>query len=124
MKFLIDPIMQFSRWSCTAVTICLFLLSCAKIDLDTVETKCMRNKIKAFSRAKSTCDSGAGVSKYIFQNQVVYTFYQGNCGADFLSEVFNVDCELIGGVGGFGGVKIVNGEDFGNAMFVETIWSN
>lgn len=100
------------------------LLACTKLDLESIESDCMKHKIKDFRRARATCDAGASIEKYSFQDQIVYTFFRGNCGADFVSEVFNLDCQLIGGLGGISGNKIVNGEDFSNAILLDKIWSN
>ena len=85
---------------------------------------CIESKIKDFKKAGSTCDNGASVEQYTFQSQVVYTFFQGDCGADFTTIVLTENCVELGALGGITGNKIINGEDFANAVLVGRLWSN
>ncbi len=70
------------------------------------------------------CHSGATVNQYTFQGHLVYTLNPGMCGADMSSEVIDENCKTIGYLGGVTGNTEINGEEFGNAVFVKTVWAN
>ena len=100
-------------------------LSCTKVDLKRDVPECIEEKIREFAKTDSTCESGAEVSEYEFQEAIVYTFYGGSCGADRGTVVCDDQCNSIGGLGGFGNTMEVNGEDFAsNAVFIGLVWSN
>ena len=104
------------------VTLCL---SCTKVDILRDVPDCIESKVKEFARGSSTCDSGAEVSEYEFQNKVVFTFSPGNCGADMGSEVYDAECKAIGFLGGFDNILEVRGEVFAaNAIFLGKVWEN
>jgi len=94
--------------------------SCEKKQLDTPE--CIKSLISTYSFCEN---DGGSVSQYSFQNQIVYVFDPGSCGADMASSVFNENCQSIGTLGGIAGNNIVNNEIFfGHAKLIKTIWSN
>ena len=95
------------------------LLSCNK---DKKETpKCIWNKISDFDESFDWEE--AKVDKYTFQGKTVYVFDPGVCSqADMASEVLNQECESICYLGGQSGNQTINGENFSNAHFEETIW--
>ncbi|MEC3879690.1 DUF6970 domain-containing protein [Parapedobacter sp. 10938] len=97
------------------------MLSCSKRDVGAL-TACMREEIAAFSTSDRICDH-AVVTEYVFQNQYVYVFNSACC-CDWVSEVKDAECKVIGGLGGFAGNNKVNGEDFGHAKFIREVWRN
>lgn len=98
----------------------LFTSGCYKITVTYSNPECMEQKITEFSK-RSLC-SNATIKLYRFQNDAVYVFDPGNCGADLLSEVTNNRCQSIGFLGGIAGNTKVNGEEFSNAVYIKTIW--
>lgn len=84
---------------------------------------CVTDEIKEF-RKSSPCESGRDVSSYNFQEQIVFVFSPGNCGADLSAAVYDSQCNVLGYLGGFIGNTIINEEDFSKAEFIETIWSD
>lgn len=94
--------------------------SCYKITVTYGTPECMEQKISEFTK-KSLC-SNATVKLYRFQNDAVYVFSPGDCGADFQSEVTNNRCQTIGALGGIAGNTKINGEEFSNAVYIKTIW--
>jgi uncharacterized protein DUF6970 len=57
----------------------------------------------------------------MFQNETVFVFTLGTCGADLQSEVIDSTCKTLGVIGGIDGIMEINGESFSNAVFVKTI---
>jgi hypothetical protein len=104
------------------ITIFIFIAitGCNKLDIAKGTPKCIEKKIRDFD--KTSCDNGANVKEYTFQNKTVYVFNPGTCGADMTSEVTDSDCNSMGFLGGIAGNTIINGEDFSNASFVKIIW--
>lgn len=99
----------------------LFLsFSCSKNNRET--PACILNQITTFDTTYD-CDK-AKVDRYTFQGKDVYVFDPGVCAyADMASEVLNENCESIGFLGGLIGNTQINGEDFSNAHYEETIWT-
>ncbi|MBK8506819.1 MAG: hypothetical protein IPL46_34370 [Saprospiraceae bacterium] len=100
------------------------LFSCTKVEILRDVPDCIESKIKEYAKTDSTCDTGAEVSEYEFQNKTVFTFFSGSCGADRGSVVYDDRCNFIGGLGGIGNIQEVNGENFANARFIAKIWGN
>jgi hypothetical protein len=96
--------------------------SCNKPEVAEGTPKCVENKIVEFENI--ACAEAAIVKEYTFQEETVYTFDPGLCGADMTTEVVDCDCNNLGYLGGLIGNVQINGEDFSNADFVKTIWSN
>lgn len=95
--------------------------SCSKVDVLRDVPTCIESKIKDFTK----CDEGAEVSEYTFQTETLFTFYQGSCGADQGTEVYNPECEFVGYLGGIANLKEINGEDFySNATLEGKVWGN
>jgi hypothetical protein len=107
------------RASVFILAFCLFIFSACKKD----RNRCVDSKIDDFKKT-APCSSGAKVDEYKFQGNTAYVFEPGNCGADMTSEVLNDKCETIGFLGGISGNTKINGEDFSNAKFQKTLWSN
>ena len=87
---------------------------------------CIGEKAQQFAKG-SSCKTGprttgASVKEYTFQNQLVYVFNPGNCGADEAAAVLDEHCRSVGFLGGFGGNTQINGESFNKAEFKRTIW--
>jgi hypothetical protein len=95
------------------------LFGCKKDNTDPEIPFCIETKINEFSL--ETCDNGANVKEYLFQNKTVYVFDPGTCGADLTSEVIDAECTTLGFLGGFAGNIVINGEIFDNAVFVKTL---
>lgn len=95
------------------------LLGCKKDNADSEIPFCIETKINEFSL--ETCDNGANVKEYLFQNKTVYVFDPGTCGADLTFEVIDAECTTLGFLGGFAGNIVINGEVFDNAVFIKTI---
>ena len=103
----------------------LLSFSCTKVDLMRDVPECIEVKIREFAKSESICDSGSEVNEYRFQGDVVYTFFTGDCGADRGSLVYDDQCNVRGGLGGFGNITELNGLDFAsNAVFIGKVWGN
>lgn len=83
---------------------------------------CIQSKIPLFSSQAS--DSGATVKEYSFQNQHVYVFDFGPCGADMALPVLNASCDTLSYLGGFIGNTVINNEEFSQGVYLSTIWQN
>lgn len=88
---------------------------------DPLMSSCLSEKIESFSKEQN-CESNISIKSYEFQGEFVIVFDPGNCGADMAAEVFDFDCERLGLLGGISGNMEINGEDFSNAVFKETVW--
>jgi hypothetical protein len=113
----------FKRFCVLSIIAVLALTGCEKIEIEKDVPGCVQDKIKAFSKKELTCNTGAKVSEYTFQNQTVYLFDPGVCRTDQSSEVIDSDCNSLGTVGGWSGGQI-NGEEFSKAVFVRKVWGN
>ncbi len=82
---------------------------------------CIHDEINLFKNNLS-CEQGSAVGEYRFQEQLVYVFTEGNCGADFAAEVKDSECNSLGFLSGISGNTIINNEDFSNATFLQIIW--
>ena len=103
----------------------LLITSCQKIDTNEDASNCIDKKIVEFKNNSSLCESGKSVYRYRFQGKFVYVFNPGDCGADMMSDVYDVDCNRICGLGGIAGIMTCNGEKFWDNATDETlIWKN
>ncbi len=102
--------------------ISLALISCNKEEIYNVIPRCINDLITEFKKSASCDDSK--VEQYLFQNQVVFVFKPGSCGADMQSEVFDMNCTILGSLGGITGNTEINKEDFANAVFIKTVYPN
>jgi hypothetical protein len=103
-------------------TLTLLTGSCDKIE-DCPE--CIRNKVKEFAKNRICNDGSAGVAEYLFQNQYVYVFSDGTCGADLGAAVYSQNCEYLGYLGGITGNLNINGVRFHEvAIFQKKIWQD
>ena len=93
---------------------------CHKSDNDKGTPGCVVEKIIDFSKS-STCND-IRVDEYIFQENTVYAFEPGTCGADMTTGIINSECKILGHLGGISGNTKINGENFSNATFIKTIW--
>lgn len=94
---------------------------CGKQKVEKGTPDCVKSKIKTFEQ-ESSCDKGVNVKEYRFQDETVYVFDPGSCGADMTSEVIDENCKTLGYLGGFAGNTKINGEEFSNAVFVSLTW--
>ena len=106
----------------------LFLIitwGCDKLDLKEDVPGCIEDKIKEFKDDPLTCNSGASVYRFNFQGKIVYVFGPGNCTPDNVAPVYDEECKLLCGLGGFIGNLECNGERFDvNATNKTLIWEN
>jgi len=104
----------------TLAFIAMFSISCEKIDKACPD--CIRDKIKEFAKSP-ICQNEASVALYVFQDQNVYVFSEGSCGADLGASVYSENCEKLGYLGGITGNLMINGVKFHeNAVFQKEIW--
>ena len=82
---------------------------------------CIDQRIATFEM-ETLCPNGSMVLQYLFQGGTVYVFQEGNCGADMQDEVTDNSCKTLGYLGGIVGNTQINGEDFSNAQFMDTLW--
>jgi hypothetical protein len=98
----------------------LQLGSCEKIE-DCPD--CIQDKVKEFAKNRICKDGSAGVAEYLFQDQYVYVFSDGTCGADMGAAVYSQNCEYLGYLGGIAGNLNINGVRFHEiAVFQKKIW--
>ena len=98
----------------------LFSISCEKIE-DCPD--CVKNKVKEFAKKNICTDGTASVGEYIFQDQYVYVFSDGTCGADMGAAVYTNECVYLGFLGGLAGNLTINGVVFyDSAIFQKEIW--
>ncbi len=97
--------------------------SCKKDEVEPELPSCFDQKLIEFD-LQGTCSTGATIDKYIFRAETVYTLNPGNCGADLTTEVIDEECNTLGNLGGILGNNKINGHDFSEATFVETVWGN
>ena len=106
--------------------LCIFgIVGCEDLDLYEPVPECIEKKIKEFREAGATCDSGANVYRYEFQGMEVYAFYPGPCGTDMVTPVYDEECNVLCGLGGFTGNIMCNDVVFADYTTNETlIWKN
>ena len=103
------------------LVITLFLFQgCYDIEEGTPD--CIIEKIKQYNRGGGCDDRSVG--KYEFQGKVAYVMSPGTCGADMGANVFDEQCTLMGMLGGLTGNTTINGQDFSEAVFIQTVWKN
>ncbi|MBC34589.1 MAG: hypothetical protein CL663_00890 [Bacteroidetes bacterium] len=86
---------------------------------------CLEAEFTDFVDAELTCDEGAYIRSYTYQNDTVFVLFPGICGADYQAEVINDECTSLGFLHGISGNDDINGERFSlNAVEIETIWAN
>ena len=103
---------------------CLFYC-CHFEEIEQEHGDCMTAKISAFKLSPEACTDGASIYTYQFQGNLVYIFNPGSCTADFFSNVYDKDCNLVCSLGGIAGNITCNGEKFSDAATEETlIWKN
>jgi len=103
----------------------LFLIAlsgCSDKEINTVVPRCISDLVINFENT-ALCDDYK-VDQYLFQNQVVYVFDNGSCGADMQAAVVDNNCNTIGALGGIAGNLEINNESFTNAVFIKTVYSN
>ena len=108
------------------IAVLLFsIISCQKVELKEETPDCIQQKIIEFENNVNFCETGKSVYRYKFQDQFVYVFNPGDCGADMMSNVYDEDCLLICSLGGIAGIILCNDENFSEKATDETlIWEN
>jgi len=106
------------------VALILSFYSCKKEEEDTPAVPaCMESAIVQFDLTKA-CRYSAKVERYTFQRKTVFALAPGTCIADQTTDIIDIDCNTIGSLGGIAGNTIINGEEFSNAILIETLWEN
>ena len=99
--------------------------SCRK-PLDKDAPSCLHESIKKLKKSM-VASKNASITEFLFQEKLVYLIDGGcdcaNCCADMSVGVVDSDCNIIGELGGFFGKTIINGEQFSNAEYIRTVWS-
>ncbi|MES2478973.1 MAG: hypothetical protein V4561_07795 [Bacteroidota bacterium] len=85
---------------------------------------CINSKIAELSKGGWGCETGESIKQYTFQNKTVYVLEPGTCGNDMAVYVLDANCKDMGFLGGIMGNTKINGEEFANAVYVKTVWSN
>lgn len=106
-----------------AAFIILILCSCEGLLHFVDSKKCINEEIEAFQKEmEDTCDSGAEIIKYEFQDEIVYAFYVGSCISDGGTKVLDEDCNEICLLGTIVGITDCRDEPFENAKELKIIW--
>ena len=103
----------------------LFFLTILTLSCEKIENcpDCIQDKVKEFAKNLICKDGSAGVAEYLFQDQYVYVFSDGTCGADMGASVYSQNCEYLGYLGGIAGNLNINGVRFHEiAVFQKKIW--
>lgn len=108
------------------VFLTFLLFGCRQAEeIDSEHEDCMKAKISAFKHSPEACTSGASIYTYRFQGKIVYVFNPGNCTADFFSNVYDKNCNLVCSLGGIAGNITCNGKNFADEATDETlVWKN
>lgn len=105
--------------------IVLAFSNCQKTDVKIETPECMEQLIQDFETNDNFCETGKSVYRYTFQDQYVYVFNPGDCGADMMSDVYDEECNLICNLGGIAGNITCNDENFSEgATEGNLIWDN
>lgn len=85
--------------------------------------KCINEEIEAFQKEmKETCESGAEIIKYEFQDEIVYAFFVGSCISDGGTRILDEECNEICLLGTIVGITDCRDEPFENAKELKKIW--
>jgi hypothetical protein len=85
---------------------------------------CIEDKIDEFI-ANITCDKGAYVALYKFNEEDVYVFYDGDCSNELGATVYSSNCLNLGFLGGLSGNTFIQGVNFYvYARYIKSIWEN
>jgi hypothetical protein len=111
--------LSMKKISIILITLAMIFSSCEK--KEKITPACITDKINNYG----FCETGASVTQYLFQGEILFVFNPGNCGSDMTADIYNESCISIGYLGGNAGNNIVNGVLFTKvAKFQKTIWSN
>ena len=82
----------------------VFLIAnCQSPELADPTPKCIEQLINNFSSDDTFCETGKSVYRYNFNQEIVYVFNPGTCGADMMSDVYDENCNEICSLGGIAG---------------------
>ncbi len=82
---------------------------------------CIREKTEMFCKSNSAPEDE--VIEFILQNETVYAFNNANGEADGVVYIYNSECEELGYLGGYLGIRKINGVVFSDsAIFVRHVW--
>lgn len=96
------------------------LAACKKFDIEPGAPECIKNTAR--ERTKDVNSEYATILEYEFQGKLVYVFDLNAGNPDSQADIFDSNCTLLGYLGGISGNRIINGEDFSNAVFKRKIW--
>ncbi len=106
------------------ILIILFSSSCEQTEVKPDLPTNIKREIIKFSKDEMAQPTGASVSEYELQGQLVFVFCPGIIMYDTSSEVIDSQGNTLGYLGGFEGNAEINGEDFSNAVFIRIVWEN
>jgi len=102
----------------------LLLSSCNHREVVEGTPDCIIKEIQNFQKDMA-CESGAFVIRYWFNDQYVYLFNPGPCGADFFYPVYDEECNLLCNLGGIAGfVDCMDMNFYDNSTDGVIIWFN
>lgn len=99
------------------------LISCSDDETPSVVTACVQDEVDSFKSAQNNCFN-ASVKAYTFKNTTVFAFADGQCISDGGVRVITAECNEFCYLGGLAGIVDCQGEDFENAVLIETVWEN
>lgn len=104
----------------SAIISYLCIVSCAKNEHECISICLIESIEDIISR---NCHGEASITKYLFQNRIVYFINPGECWSHQTYKVVDSNCNIIGEYGRMKDYSIVNGEDFDeHAIKLEIIW--
>lgn len=82
--------------------------------------ECIKEKAKI--QTKEVKSTYASILEYEFQNKILYVFDLQAGETDSKADIYDSDCRFYGYLGGPEKNKVINGEDFTNAVFKRRVW--
>ncbi len=93
------------------ILVCMIhlIVSCSSTEQETSD--CIEEKVTSFKTSQSDC-IGASIISYLYSDQQVYAFSDGQCISDGGTQIWDSDCNSVCFLGGIAGFTDCNGEDF------------
>ena len=92
---------------------------------DEVQREAPRCIVELIDDLDDACDEGAQIVEYEFNAKTVYYVSDGLCYPDAAAAVYDSNCNLLGILGGFGGLTDIEGVNFQeNAIEVGVVWKD
>lgn len=104
----------------TLILVALAAGSCKKFRMEANVPECIEKRAK--DETKDSRSVYASILEYEFQSMIVYVFDLQAGDADAQAHIYKSDCVYLGYLGGIEGNRMINGEDFGSAVFKRKVW--